>query len=83
MSKTRNVKSAAAVAGAARGSDASRLEKLLEIKAIIESGWAGVMPNGNIVDRRVHTTAIPIPANPMFGTPEPKQPNAGDERRST
>ena len=50
------------------------LRALFNAKKIIASGWAGVMPNGNVVDRRVHPKAIPIPANKMFGNPEPKMP---------
>jgi len=59
----------------APGLEATRLEHFTKIKVIIESGYAGVMPNGNIVDRRVEKSAIPIPANSMFGTPEPKPLN--------
>jgi hypothetical protein len=49
-----------------------RLREFNKIKSIIESGYAGVLGNGNIVDRREHPTAIPIPKNSMFNTPEPK-----------
>ena len=35
--------------------------ELHRIKPIIESGNAGCLPNGNIVDRRVHPEAVPIP----------------------
>jgi hypothetical protein len=40
---------------------------------VIKSGYAGVLPNGNIVDRREHPKAIAIPANPLFGTPKPQE----------
>lgn len=53
--------------------DKKRLESLLHIKTIIESGYAGVLPNGNIVDRREHPTAIPIQENSLFNTPKPKE----------
>lgn len=49
-----------------------RLKELLKIKDVIKSGYAGVMPNGNIVDRRENPTAIPIQENPLFNTPKPK-----------
>lgn len=46
---------------------------LARTKVIIESGYAGVMPNGNIVDRREYSKAVPIPENPLFNTPKPKR----------
>lgn len=46
----------------------ARLEAALEIT---RAGFAGVMPNGNIVDRREYPHAIPIQANPLLGCPEP------------
>lgn len=46
--------------------------KLIEIDKIIKSGNAGVMPNGNIVDRRIYPEAIKIPENKMHGIPNPK-----------
>jgi hypothetical protein len=49
------------------------LEALQKIRSIVASGWAGVMPNGEIVDRRDYPTAVPIPANSLFGTPKPKK----------
>ncbi len=57
------------------GSDACKLEALKKIQEIVASGWAGVMPNGNIVDRRVEPTAIPIQKNTLLNVPEPKHPN--------
>lgn len=35
------------------------------------SGFAGVLPNGNIVDRRYHPDAIPIQKNSVFGVADP------------
>lgn len=55
---------------------AARLEALLKIKEVIDSGWSGVGPDGRIVDRREHPNAIPIPANPLLGTPTPKLPKS-------
>lgn len=49
-----------------------RKQSLLITMEIIKSGYAGVLPNGNIVDRRIHTEEIPIPENPLFNTPKPK-----------
>lgn len=42
------------------------------------SGFAGVLSNGNIVDRRYHPEAIPIQKNSVFGVVDPKQPTALD-----
>lgn len=53
----------------------SKEEKLKELRKIIKlnkTGYAGVMPNGNIVDRREHPEAIPVQKNDMFGVVEPK-----------
>ncbi len=52
-----------------------KLEELKKTIEIIHSGYAGVMPNGNIVDRRGHPEAVPIPENAMFNTPPPKDIN--------
>ena len=50
-------------------------EDLINIHEINQSGYAGVLSNGNIVDRRKHPNAIPIQENSMFGTPKPKPLN--------
>ena len=39
---------------------------------VVKSGYGGVMPNGNIVDRREHPEAVPIMGNPWLGIPEPE-----------
>jgi hypothetical protein len=44
---------------------------LLKIKEITAAGWAGVMPNGNLVDRREFPEAIPVPTNTLLGVPKP------------
>lgn len=49
-----------------------RGEALLSIVELIQSGYAGILPNGNIVDRRIHPDAVPSAENPMFGCPKPK-----------
>ncbi|GAB2539710.1 hypothetical protein [Rufibacter soli] len=45
------------------------LMKKIEIST---SGYGGVLPSGEVVDRREHPAAIPLQANSMFGVPEPK-----------
>lgn len=65
------------VAGALIAAEIDRLiRKVAYMEAIrpaIQEGYGGVLPNGNVVDRRIYPDAIPIPANTLFGTPEPKQ----------
>jgi len=51
---------------------AERVKELRKGVDLIKSGYAGVLSNGNIVDRREHKNAIPCQENPMFGTPKPK-----------
>lgn len=48
-----------------------RDELSIRINKIIASGFAGVKPNGNIVDRRAYPDALPIQKNEKLGTPEP------------
>jgi sulfur carrier protein ThiS len=52
--------------------DQEKLKELLEIVELNKTGYAGVLPNGNIVDRRKHPNAIPIQENRMFGVVKPK-----------
>ncbi len=49
-----------------------KTKELMKTLDVIKSGYAGVLSNGNIVDRREHPAAIPIPENPLFNTPKPK-----------
>ena len=51
--------------------DAGRKD-LVEIYEINQSGYAGINPNGNIVDRRKFPNAIPVQKNEMLNIPEPK-----------
>ncbi len=51
--------------------DAGRKD-LVEIYEINQSGYAGVLPTGEIVDRRKKANAIPIPKNELLGIPSPK-----------
>lgn len=52
--------------------NAEKLKRLMETKKVIESGYAGILSNGNIVDRREFPDAIPCQENPLFNTPKPK-----------
>lgn len=51
----------------------ARLKELLKTVELMKSGYAGILPNGNIVDRREHPEAIEIQENKMFNTPKPKR----------
>lgn len=44
---------------------------MIKIMEINDSGYAGVLPNGNIVDRREHPKAMPVQENKMMGIPKP------------
>jgi hypothetical protein len=48
-------------------------EDLIEIYELNKAGYAGILPSGNIVDRRRFPKAHPIAANPMFDIAEPKK----------
>jgi hypothetical protein len=37
------------------------------------SGWAGILSNGNLVDRRYFPEAIPVQKNSIFGVENPKE----------
>lgn len=47
-------------------------EDLILIEEINASGYAGILSNGNIVDRRYFPKAIPVPKNTLLNIPEPK-----------
>lgn len=53
-------------------------QDLIDIHEINQSGYAGVLSNGNIVDRRIYPHAIPIQKNSLFNIPEPKELNDHD-----
>lgn len=38
-----------------------------------KEGYAGVLPNGNIVDRREYPEALPMQQNSMLGIPKPNK----------
>jgi hypothetical protein len=45
-------------------------EKHQKVKA---DGYAGFLPNGNLVDRRDFPNAIPLQYNPMLNIPHPQK----------
>lgn len=49
------------------------LEEFDAYQKIKAEGYAGILPNGNLVDRRDHPNALPIPENPYLGIPKPKK----------
>ena len=50
----------------------TKLQELLKTHDIIKSGFGGMLPNGNLVDRRQFPNAIPLQKNTLFKTPKPK-----------
>lgn len=40
---------------------------------LIHSGFAGVEPDGKIVDRREHSKATPLQQNTLLGVPKPQK----------
>jgi hypothetical protein len=46
---------------------------LADIMKANREGYAGILPNGNIVDRRIHPNAMPIPENKMMNIPKPNK----------
>ena len=50
-----------------------RVNALLAIHELNKSGWAGILSNGNIVDRRIHREALAIQENPLFNVPKPNK----------
>lgn len=51
---------------------ARMLKHFARVQAFTREGFAGVLGNGNIVDRREHPSAIPIPENKLLGVPKPR-----------
>lgn len=47
----------------------ANLERLQQVK---EEGYAGVLPGGEVVDRREWPNAIPMQKNSLLNIPEPK-----------
>ena len=48
------------------------LEHFEMIKKANADGYAGCLPNGNLVDRRTEPKAYPIAENSMFGITKPR-----------
>lgn len=48
-----------------------RAKELYGIVKLNQSGYAGVLPDGKIVDRRVFINAVPVKENKSMGIPEP------------
>ncbi len=46
-------------------------EDLIDCFAITQSGYAGILSTGEIVDRRKHPEAIVMQGNKFLGIPEP------------
>lgn len=65
--------------GAGFGSD-EHVAQLLKGIEISQSGWGGMLPGGQIVDRREYPEAIPIVKNSMFGVPEPNAELTGSKQ---
>lgn len=57
---------------------AAKRYDLIVISYINESGYAGVMPTGEIVDRRFFPEAYPVRENSLLGIPKSK-PLPGEE----
>ena len=55
--------------------DYQKRNRLLKILEINKSGYAGILSNGNIVDRREHPEAIPVQENRLLNIPKPKPLN--------
>jgi hypothetical protein len=51
--------------------EAKRYDLIL-IAYINESGYAGILSTGEIVDRRYFPEAMPVQENKMLGIPKPK-----------
>lgn len=59
-------------AGGCAAYRAERVRDLNKILALTREGFAGIIQNGRIVDRRQHPEALPIQANSFLGVPKPK-----------
>lgn len=62
--------------------ETERRELLLKEHAKIQKankeGYAGCMPNGNLVDRREHPEAMPVAENPIFNVTKPRCVSCGN-----
>lgn len=48
------------------------LEEFHKHQKVKAEGYAGILPNGNLVDRREHPEAMPLAENSYLGIPKPK-----------
>lgn len=53
------------------GADSGRKPPTDRIISLVASGHAGVLPNGNTVDRREHPEAVPMQESALLGIPPP------------
>lgn len=49
------------------------LEEFEKHQKVKSEGYAGILPTGQMVDRREYPNALPLPYNPTLGIPHPKQ----------
>lgn len=57
----------------------ARLMHIRRLQEVKREGFAGVMSDGRIVDRRKHPEAIPMQENSLLGIPAPRElPNNSD-----
>lgn len=49
------------------------LKDLEQHEKVKKEGFAGILPGGHIVDRRIHPEAIPMQENKMLGIPKPSK----------
>lgn len=49
------------------------LEQFEKYQKVKSEGYAGMLPNGNLVDRREFPNAIPLQYNQLLNIPHPKQ----------
>ena len=57
--------------------EAKRIEEFLKHfewhEKVKAEGYLGILPSGELVDRREHPNAMPMAENSMFNIPKPKQ----------
>jgi hypothetical protein len=54
------------------GRAAAFVHSAAEKQKTLAAGYAGVLRDGTVVDRRIHPEAMPMQANSLLGIPEPK-----------
>lgn len=53
--------------------ESEKLAFFEKIQKANKEGYAGILPNGNLVDRRENPLAYPVAENSLFGVAKPKQ----------